>query len=469
MKILRFIKKRYKYIAGFFFIAPFLYLFVLAHSAAWVFNRAMAEQEMLSGTVTVEKIYGHINGRTDFEGLKWENELGETVLYIPEGTIGARPLDIIQGNFETESLYKIRLKGAKIRIALDEDMRPDFLADKKGKRIKPPEDRRFNILAAGTEEERLRISEEFKRDRTEKLRHRIKNFDYKGRDFDSQLILEDCSVEVFHRGKHYFLNSVNVDSSIDSAKEMKFKLTVGQFSGSMTGGSINFHGTVDLTKEEPTVVASALFQDINPESLGLIENLNDSMTLDVYFTGSVVSPTGDGTIAMEKLDIPNLPFRDVKGEFKYNDGIFKFSSLNAKIWDGELNLTGDYNLDTRYYHIHGIAKNLSAKKALPNDSLRTAINANLHLSANENSRNMAIWGDFVSTEGSYMGIPFDRVSASFTNAYHDLRFYNAKVEIGYYAATSDFIGVKDGKLTLNPVFLTNMNNGNVRMKYEREN
>ena len=469
MKILQFLKKRYKYIIGFILISPFLYLVVLAYSAAWVFNRAMAEQEMLQGTVTVEKLYGHISGRTDFEGLRWQNELGETILYIPEGTIGVKPFDILRGKFETESLYKIRLKNAKIRLALDEDMNPDFLADRKDKRIKQPKDKRFDILAAGTEEERLHISEALRKDREEKLKNNIQNFDYSGREFDIELLLEDCAVEIFHRGKHYFLNSVNVDSHINSEDSLKFKLTVGQFSGSMTGGSINWRGKIDFTQDEPTVDSSALFQDINPESLGLIENLDDSMTLDVYFTGSIVSPDGEGFIMMPKLDIPNLPFRDVRGKFTYKDSVFKFSSLNAKIWDGELNLTGDYNLDTRYYHINGVAKNLSAQKALPKDSLRTTIDANLHLTANENSRNMAIWGDFVSTGGSYKGIPFDKVTASFTNAYRDLRFYNAKIDVGYYTVSSDFIGIKDGKLTLDPVLFTNMNTGEVRMKYVREN
>lgn len=468
MKFLWFLKKKYKYILGFIFISFFLYWIVLAYSAAWVFNRAMAEQKMFIGTVTVEKIYGHISGKTDFEGLRWQNEFGETVLYIPEGTIGVKPLDIIRGKFETESLYKIRLKNAKIMLALDEDMSPDFLADKRERGKRPPPPRRFNILAAPTEAERLRISEEMRKDREEKLKYRIKNFNYSGREFDIGFLLEDCAVEIFHKGKHYFLNSVNVDSRIISGKELNYKVRVAQFSGSMTGGSINIHGKIDLSKEEPTIETSGLFQEINPESLGLIDNLDDYMTIEMYSWGTLVDMESEGVITMKKLDIPNLPFKDVRGEFTYKDSVFKFSSLTAKIWDGELNLTGDYNIDTRYYHIDGTAKNLSAKKALPNDSLKTSVDANLHLVANENSRNMAIWGDFTSTFGSYQGIPFDSVSASFTNAYHDLRFYNAKVDVGYYEATSDFIGVKDGKLTLDPVFLRDMRTGNVRTKYVRD-
>lgn len=469
MKFLRFLKKKYKHILAVFFIMPFLYLFVLAHSAAWVFNRAMAEQEMLSGTVTVEKIYGSISGKTDFEGLRWQNELGQTLLYIPEGTIGVKPLDIIQGKFETETLYKIRLKDAKIILGLDESMRPDFLPKLEKKSDSPKNIEQEDILAADTEEERIRRSEKWRKRREDMLKYRIKNFNYSGREFDIAFLLEDCTVEIFHKGKHYMLNSVNVDSRIKTGDSLKYKVRVGQFSGSMNGGSINLRGTIDLTKDEPTIDATALFQEINPESLGLIDNLNDYMTLDVYFSGSALSPIGDGNIKMEKLDIPNLPFRDVRGEFIYKDGVFNFSSLTAKIWDGELNLTGYYNIDTRYYRIDGKATNLSAKKALPKDSLKTSVDANLHLVANENSRTMAIWGDFVSTDGSYAQIPFDKVSARFTNAYRDLRFYDAKIDIGYYQVSSDFIGVKDGKLTLDPVLLTNMNTGNVRMRYVREN
>lgn len=468
MKFLKFLRKKYKYILAVIFLLPFLYLEVLAYSAAWVFNRAMAEQEMFSGTVTVEKLYGKINGKTDFEGLKWQNELGETVLYIPEGTIGVKPLDIIQGKFETESLYRIRLKKAKIRLGLDEDMRPDFLPEFKPKKAPMPKEKKFDILAADTEEDRLRISEEFRKQRAETLKYRIKNFNYNGREFDMELLLEECAVEIFHRGKHYLLNSVNVDSHIKSGELATFTVRVGQFSGAMTGGSINIHGNIDFAGEEPTIESSVLFQKINPESLGIIDNLDDYMTLEVYFAGDIAEPVGDGVITMQKLDVPNLPFKDLRGEFKYQNGIFKFNSLTAKIWDGELNLTGDYNMDTRYYHINGTAKHLLADKALPNDSLRTTVDANLHLVANENSRNMAIWGDFVSTNGSYEGIPFDKISGSFTNAYHDLRFYDAKIDIGYYELSSNFIGVKDGKLTLDPVFLTNVRTNKVRARYDHD-
>ncbi|MBO6303967.1 MAG: hypothetical protein J6M62_02680 [Selenomonadaceae bacterium] len=465
MKFLQFLKKKYKYIIVLFIILPFLYLFVLARSAAWVFNRAMAEQKMFNGTVTVEKIYGSISGKTDFEGLRWQNEMGETILYIPEGTIGVKPLDILQGKFETETLYRIRLKNAKIRLGLDDNMTPDFLPKREDRRVKPRDFATEEIMAAGTEEERVKASEKWRKKREEALKHQIKNFNYSDRDFDIGFLLEDCVVEIFHRGKHYILNSVNVDSRIKTGDYLKYKVQVSQFSGSMTGGNINLRGTVDLSTEEPTIDASGLFQDINPELLGLLDNFNNYMTLDIYFSGPLISPIGDGTIRMQKLDIPNLPFSDVIGKFQYKDSVFNFTSLTAKIWDGEVDLTGYYNIDTRYYHIDGVAKNLSAKEALPKDSLRTSVDANLHLIANENSKNLKLWGDFVSTSGSYMQIPFDKVSARFTNAYHDLRFYDAKIDIGYYEVSSDFIGVKDGKLTLDPVVLTNMNTGNVRMRY----
>ena len=126
-------------------------------------------------------------------------------------------------------------------------------------------------------------------------------------------------------------------------------------------------------------------------------------------------------------------------------------------------------MDTRYYHIHGVAKNLSAKSALPKDKLITKVDANLHMVANENSRNMAIWGNFVGSPGSYDGIPFDKVTANFTNSYRDLRFFNAKIDVGYYTLKSDFIGIKDGKLTLDPVILEDIRTGKERMRYVREN
>ena len=72
-------------------ILVFADLFVLSRSAALIFNHAMADQTMLRGTVTVEKLHANILGEVRFEKLEWKDAEGNTILFVPRGSFRARP------------------------------------------------------------------------------------------------------------------------------------------------------------------------------------------------------------------------------------------------------------------------------------------------------------------------------------------------------------------------------------------
>ncbi|MCI6171220.1 MAG: hypothetical protein MR665_03285, partial [Selenomonas bovis] len=63
----------------------FLALEALSYGAATIFNEVAAHQDMLRGSVRVEKLFAHINGHVRFEGLVWSDEAGNPVLIVPEG------------------------------------------------------------------------------------------------------------------------------------------------------------------------------------------------------------------------------------------------------------------------------------------------------------------------------------------------------------------------------------------------
>ena len=62
-----------------------LALEALSYGAATIFNEVAAHQDMLRGSVRVEKLFAHINGHVRFEGLVWSDEAGNPVLIVPEG------------------------------------------------------------------------------------------------------------------------------------------------------------------------------------------------------------------------------------------------------------------------------------------------------------------------------------------------------------------------------------------------
>ena len=70
----------------------FIALEFFSRSAAAIFNKVVAEQKMLKGAVTVEKIYANIFGEVDFENLLWKDTRGNTLVNIPEGSFKVRRL-----------------------------------------------------------------------------------------------------------------------------------------------------------------------------------------------------------------------------------------------------------------------------------------------------------------------------------------------------------------------------------------
>lgn len=72
-----------------------LILEFLSRGAAMIFNQAMEEQDMLRGTITVEKLLADMTGQVTFEQLVWKDPEGNTLLYVPSGSFHVRPWDIL--------------------------------------------------------------------------------------------------------------------------------------------------------------------------------------------------------------------------------------------------------------------------------------------------------------------------------------------------------------------------------------
>lgn len=58
---------------------------VISRGAAQIFNHAMANQDMLRGTITVERLISDITGHVYFTNLVWTDREGNPILEIPSG------------------------------------------------------------------------------------------------------------------------------------------------------------------------------------------------------------------------------------------------------------------------------------------------------------------------------------------------------------------------------------------------
>lgn len=444
----------------------FLWLFVLSRSAARIFNNAMEQQDMLQGTITVEAIWADMTGYVEFANLKWTDPRGETILFVPEGSLRVHLWDILTMNISSSTLQELTLKKANVSIRFNEDMNVDFIrSEPKPKKTSPKKDTK-NSLADKSEEERRRIGEEKRKRNEQQLESQWKNFNQEGHRLNCKLTLENCPIEIFYSNRHYYLTGVYFEAIIDTDKALSLNAYTGRFGGTMVGSGMTIHGDVDLTTEPvPECDLSVLLQDIQPSSLGFGLNIQDTITLRTYFTGPLSHPTGRGDLYMKQLRLPGLEFTNIHSDIYYEDAALIFPNVTAKVFDGTLEADGTYNIDTRYYRIHGLGKNLQASQALKGSGLSCPVDLDIHLISNENSRNSRFYGSFTSGAGRYKWIPFDRLSGRFSNAYRDLRFYDARIDIGHYQLQTDFFSIIDGKLTLHPVDLVNTETGEIRMTY----
>ena len=450
-------------------ILLFLWSFILAKSAAMVFNYAMERQDILRGTITVERIEANILGDVEFEDLKWIDDHGGTILHIPEGSFHVRPWDIITWNLKSTTLQELTLKNALVSIHFDDHMNVDFVRHSPD--LKKIDDTEPNwedkvSLAGKSEEERRAIGERRRMRNQQKMENQWQNFNHKGHRFRLKFHLENCLMEIFYKERQYYLSGVYFNTDINSDKSVSLKAYTGRFGGTMIGNGMTIHGDIDLTCEPvPECDLTVLLQDVQPASLGFGLNIQDALTLQTYFTGPISHPVANGTLSMDRLRLPGMEFENVRGDVHYEDAQLDFHDVSAKVYGGTLNAEGDYNIDTRYYHIHGFGKDLRASKAFRGAGLSCPVDMEIYLVSNEQSRDLKCYGSFTSGPGRYEWIPFDKISGRFSNAYRDLRFYDARIDIGHYQLQTDFISIIDGKLTLHPVDLVNMTTGETRMTY----
>ena len=447
---------------------------IFSQGATKIFNEAMQEQDMLKGTITVEKIQADIFGEVTFKNLVWEHERGGTILEIPEGSFKVDILDILTQKFQSTTIKELYLTGAIVSITLDENMNVDFIRHSKDlqnvsqdmKTDKESWEEKVSRVNK-TEEELKEIGERRRRIQQLKIENGWKNFNAEGRKIDLNLKLDDCQFEIFYGERHYLMRGVHFETKVNTDKEMTLNAYTGTFGGTMIGRGVSIQGNIDFKSEKvPQCNLLVTLREIDPSSLGLGMNVHDKMTLMARFTGPVSQPVGKGKVEMAELNLPGINFKNVEGKIHYEDSTLNFIDVTADVYGGKLDAHGDYNIDTRYYNIYGHGSDLKAYTALPNAHLHCDVILNIVIQSKGNSKETVTSGDFVSGEGRYSVVAFDKISGKFRNEYKDLSFYDVEIDISSYKIATDALSIKDGKLTFAPITLTNAS-GEVVRTYEQ--
>lgn len=124
------IKRKYIYIfLGIWALTTILYFTlckIASEQAMLIFNKAMSTQKVLRGSVTLETLDADIWGRVEFKNLVWLDTKGQPVIHVPQGRFKVRPLDIITGSIDTETLKYLELDNALFAVRFNNKMQLDI-------------------------------------------------------------------------------------------------------------------------------------------------------------------------------------------------------------------------------------------------------------------------------------------------------------------------------------------------------
>ena len=180
-------------------------------------------------------------------------------------------------------------------------------------------------------------------------------------------------------------------------------------------------------------------------------NIHDKMTLKTHLTGSVADPVGEGVLQIPELHIPGLSFSNVTGTVHYEQSKLTFTDVQAKVYDGQLVAEGDYDLDTRYYHLRGRGTDLSTSVALPDAHLKCRVNMDIDIDSKGTPKDTVTSGQFESGPGRYRLLPFERLAGRFSDADKNLHFYDVAIDLAGVHVRTDAFHIIHGKLELNPI------------------
>lgn len=435
-----------------------LALEIISRGAAQIFNYAMANQDMLRGTITVERLISDITGHVYFTGLEWKDREDNPILEIPSGDFRVNVWDVLTRDFKSTTIRELTVNQPSVSVHLSDDMKVDFVrpSPDMDQLKRKPEDWREKVnLATLDARERREVGQWRREHHQQKVQRDWHNFNAAGKHLKLRLNVHDGGVEVFYRERHYVMSHVQMAVDLDTAKQMSLDMSIGGFGGTMIGDAIALNGTVDFTTDpEPVCNTALVLYQIDPSSLGFGMNIHDKMTLSTYFTGPVSHPIGTGKVEMDELHIPGLDFANVEGKVYYENSLLQFTDVTADVYKGKLTARGDYDLDTRFYNLYGHGEAMQTEAALPKSGLHTRVDLDLEIHSEGSAKSTVSSGSFVSGPGRYRLLPFDCLSGKVTDAGGDLHFYDAVINLPGFTVSTDAFHIQHGKLSLNPIKLT---------------
>ena len=439
-KFFRIHKRKIKYLAaalflGFAVIAWLAY--IASIHAAQIFNREMARQHLLDGSVTVERLVASPLGHVSFENLEWKGTYDNNRVIIPSGSFKVRPLDIVFKRISTRTIENLELNDADIELTFTPRMH--IRGFKAAERLeKPPE---------------------------KKGEKKKRNFDIKLKNLDVALKLNHCHVTIHFKQRLHKFTDVNADIHYNSKDKLDIDFSTGELAGTLEGHGIDLQGSVDLKPKVSTCNLSLGIRGLNPSSLGTGMNIHERVSAAAAVTGPISEPVFVGELFMKNLNLPGLKFTNVKGNFKYEDGYIAAKNVKADIFGGTCDAYGGFNIDTKAYEVNVLGHDLHSEDAANVSFFRTLVQLDLHMLCDGDNRSTLTYGSFYSGKGMYAIVKFDSIKGTFSNQYKKLKFSDVEIQSESGDIVAPQFELVDGKLHLGNLYYVSPDGRRTRISF----
>lgn len=428
-----------KLIMAICFIAIILYgIFLVlceiaSRQAAQIFNKEMAKQKVLAGSVTAEKLSADLWGNVYFTNLSWMAPDGKALVDVGQGRMKISTWDIVHKRPSINSIKELELENAYIHIGFDDSMHADVLH-------KPSD---TDAIASENAEKRKNLQ----------LPNKIPNI---------KLILKDIVLSAEYQNRSFVLNDVEGSIEVEKHKELILHLYAGKFGGSIVGDGFNIDGKVDLLEPQKVHLNLGLYKVV-PSSLGL-SNANDPMTITGEMKGTLMEPIIDGAVSMEELNMPGLNFSRIEGSYHYANGLISLDNVTGSIYGGSVEAYGLYHFDNRHYKIDAHGKDLLASIAARDNMINCKVELDIKFRYEGKEKGSMTYGSFKSGSGTYMLVPFKSISGKFSDQNKEMRFVDVIIETELGNIESDAFKIIDGKLHMDKLFFVDKDGDRIDLK-----
>lgn len=460
------IKRKYIYIfLGIWALTTILYFTlckIASEQAMLIFNKAMSTQKVLRGSVTLETLDADIWGRVEFKNLVWLDTKGQPVIHVPQGRFKVRPLDIITGSIDTETLKYLELDNALFAVRFNNKMQLDIFEQEHAQKsieYAEWEAERLNTTLAQETNGALPQKTWEKRANEQHMRREL-NLTLEGKRLNLQVLFNHCTLTAGYKKRYFVLNDVNARMNIDTKKQLDIDFSTGKFGGTMVGDGMEIRGSINLKPQIPQYNLHLNLDNVLPSSLG-IADIKDTVSIMAAVTGLLPSPVIDGYLDFEELNIPGLHFSKVKGDLHYEDALLRFTNVTGNVFGGKVEAFGDYHLDARYYNIDARGHDLIGGIAARNSKIKCKVELQFNISSKGDPKTALTYGSFKSGKGSYYIIPFESISGEFSNQNKRLEFKNVVIETKMGVIKTNAFDIVDGKLHIGEIYLEEPDSGKI--------